>query len=112
MKESEENLNSDFDLKVKHDITEKLRTERPAELSPSPILSAARVENKSLPFIIALAVAVVGLVLNIFLGIMFFSKNATISALEREIEKKENSISELEDLLEEAESEANSKASK
>ena len=95
MKESEEKLNSDFDLKVKHDLTEKLKSEPPAPLEPSPILSTLREKKNPFPLLIGIVVAVLSLVANVFLLTSLLSSNSEISVLKTELTRSEETISDL-----------------
>ena len=95
MKESEENLNSDFDLKVKHDISERLKAEPPALASPSPILSATCKRKSLLPITILSISLITSIIINIVLATLFFSANSKISALEKEIVEYNETISDL-----------------
>lgn len=105
MKESEENLNSDFDLKVKHDISDRLKTEPPAIPNPSPILAATRERKNPLPVIILIMIAMISIIINVILVVLFFSSNSEISALEKELERRDDTISDLRSRLIESTSE-------
>ena len=99
MKESEEKLNSDFDLKVKHDISEKLKTEPPALPNPSPILAATRERKNPLPILILTTLAAISIIINIILVILFLNANSEIAAAEKQLELRDETISDLRNRL-------------
>ncbi len=102
MKENEENLNSSFDLKVKHDLSERLKTEAPVASAPSPIL-ASRVKKLPVSPIIVLAVALaVSIVGNIVLGIFLASSASRITQLEDKVEAQTSTIDRLKTRLSES----------
>ena len=107
MKETEENLNSDFDLKVKHDLTERLKTEPPAELAPSPILSAISEKKKFPAIIIVIAIALVSLALNVFLIVTYFQINLNNEVLQNKLKQSEADVYDLRVQLNEVENGTN-----
>ena len=81
--------------KKKTNLEEKLKIERPADASPSPILSSLKEKNKALPVFILGGCLVLSIALNIFLGVIFFSNTIKIDVLEEEINKNQKTIQEL-----------------
>ena len=83
---------TDFPLKVKHDISDKLRSEPPAELGPSPILFSAA-EKKKFPLALVLgAAAGFFLVLSIVLGIFLIKASSDVGVLETEVKNNRETI--------------------
>lgn len=80
--------------KKKGNLEEKLKTERASEVSPSPILSSLE-QKKSSPLLIVGICLGLSVVLNVVLGVLFFSNISKTEALESEIEKNQKTIQEL-----------------
>ncbi len=81
--------------KYDSDLAERLKTEKPAELAPSPILSAERVKNNSIPVIVLAVVAAISIAANVYVIATLIYKNSTISQLETDVEKKKETIQNL-----------------